>query len=403
MEVVTVGCGMAAAEFATTLREYGFRENITMISNEPFIPYSPCSMPFFVSGEPLETVFWKRKDFFDKYNIKAILDDAVASIDTDGQVISTAKGRNIYYDKMLYAPGSRSFFPQEEWLETYGVFGFKNLTDIVSIDEYIRKENVKNALVFGGGFIGVDAALSLWKRGLNVTLVHRNNRVLSQMTDVEGGIFATERLREKTDINIKLKSVVKDIFSSDGKIKGAVLDDGTYLDIDLLIITIGVRPNSEILGVEGGIKVDNSLKFNDNIYAAGDVASTKHLITGEHGIYATYPNARVQARSAAYNILFNKNLFRGSINTNVLKKHIDFPIISAGVFEGEEFTYQNKNIFRKIYMKDNKINGYILVGDTIISGFVYNLYITQKEIGNHINKYLGLKKGKAYYIHALSR
>ncbi|MDY6820141.1 MAG: FAD-dependent oxidoreductase [Deferribacterota bacterium] len=402
MEIVTVGCGMAAAEFVTTLRENGFKKNITMVSNEPFIPYSPCSIPFFISGEPLETVFWKRRDFFKRYNIKAILNDAVINIDTNKKVVNTQKGRHIPYDKLLFAPGSRSFFPQEEWLKTNGVFGFKNLTDIISIDKYIKKEKVKNALVFGGGFIGVDAALSLWKRRLNVTLVHRNNRVLSQMTDIEGGVFATERLREKTGINIILKKVVKDIYSKDGKITGVLLSDNTFMNIDLLIITIGVRPNSELLGIEGGIKVDDSLKYDDSIYVAGDVALTKHLITGSHGIYATYPNARIQARGAAYNILFNKNIFRGSINTNVLKKHIDFPIISAGIFEGEVIAYQNNNIFRKIYLKDDKINGYILVGDTLISGFIYNLYITQKKIGKQIDNYLSLKKGKAYYIYALS-
>jgi len=92
-------------------------------------------------------------------------------------------------------------------LEIKGVFGFKTLTDLVHIDEYIKKEHCKRAVVFGGGFIGTDAALSMWHRGLDITLVHRNNRLLSQMTDEDGGKFATRRIHEKTGIDIRLKTL----------------------------------------------------------------------------------------------------------------------------------------------------------------------------------------------------
>jgi nitrite reductase (NADH) large subunit len=403
MKIVTVGCGMAAAEFVETLRQNGSKDEIFMISNEPFIPYSPCSMPFYASGEPIDTVFWKGINFYNKYNINPILGRPVTSISLSNKYVEIDGDNKITYDKLLYAPGSRSYFPDESWLNYSGVFGFKNLQDILSIDNYIKSEKINSAVVFGGGFIGIDAALSLWKRGLNVTVVHRNNRVLSQMTDQEGGIYATEKLREKTGINIILKHVVSHVLVDNGKLRGVVLNNGNTLTAELMVVTIGVTPNVEILGVKTkGVEVEDDLLFSDDVYVAGDVASTKHMITRQHGVYATYPNARAQARSVAYSILFNKNLFMGSLNTNVLKKHIEFPIISAGYFEGEAYTYSDDEIFRRIYIKDSKIYGYLLVGDTSISGFIYNLYISQKNIGSNVMKYLSLKRGKAYYIHALA-
>ena len=403
MKIVSVGCGMAAAEFVETLRSNGNNDDIVMISNEPFIPYSPCSMPFYLSGEPIDTVFWKGINFYKRYNIKSILGRPVTKISVENKYVEINGEDRIPYDKLFFAPGSRSYFPDDNWLNCTGVFGFKNLSDILSIDNYIKSEKVKSAVVFGGGFIGIDAALSLWKRGLNVTVVHRNNRVLSQMTDQEGGIYATEKLKEKTGINIILKNVVKNIIVDNGKLKGVVLDNGDTLVAELLIVTVGVIPNAEMLGINTkGVEVDFDLKYYNDVYVAGDVASTKHMITQNYGVYATYPNARSQARSAAFNILFNINTFRGSLNTNVLKKHIEFPIISAGYFEGEYYTYSDEEIFRRIYLKDDQIYGYLLVGDTSISGFIYNLYISQKRVGRNIMKYLSLKRGKAYYLQALS-
>lgn len=403
MKIVSVGCGMAAAEFVETLRNNGSNDDIIIISNEPFIPYSPCSMPFYISGEPIDTVFWKGINFYNKFNINTILGRAATMINVADKYIEINGEDKIYYDKLFFAAGSRSYFPDDKWLNCTGVFGFKNLNDILSIDNYIKSEKVKSAVVFGGGFIGIDAALSLWKRGLNVTVVHRNNRVLSQMTDQEGGIYATEKLKDKTGIKIVLKSVVKNILVDNGKLKGVVLDSGDILVAELLIVTVGVIPNVEILGLNTkGVEVDNTLLFNKDVYVAGDVASTKHMITQNYGVYATYPNARSQARSAAFNILFNINTFRGSLNTNVLKKHIEFPIISAGYFEGDPYTYCDEEIFRRIYLKDDQIYGYLLVGDTSISGFIYNLYISQKKIGSKIRKFLSLKRGNAYYFQALA-
>ncbi|MDR3578354.1 MAG: FAD-dependent oxidoreductase [Oryzomonas sp.] len=398
MKVVTVGTGMAAAEFVQRLRLDGFGDEIVMCSDEGFAPYSPCVIPFYLAGEPLDTVYWKGKDFYGRYRVEARLSDPVVEVDTEQRLVRTANGRNETYDRLFYAAGARSWYPRPEWLDTRGVFGFKTLSDMVAIDRYIGEHNVRKAVVFGGGFIGVDAALALWHRGLDITLVHRNTRVLSQMTDEEGGQFATRKLAQKTGIHIRLNTTVSEISANGGQLAAVQFSDGSTMETAMLIVSIGVAPNSEPLrGDDKGVPGDPQMLAESGIYTAGDVAVTRHAVTGATGIYATYPNAMQQARTAARHLLHGDGAFGGSINTNVLKKHIDFPIVSAGAFSGEAVTWQQGDIWRRVYLKDGMINGYIIIGDTRISGYVYQLYLSRKRVDRTIREILSSPRHDSYY------
>ena len=301
MKVVTVGTGMASAEFVQRLRLEGFDGSITMIGDEDMPPYSPCVIPFFLAGEPLETVYWKGSDFYRRYGVAASLGDPVVEVDMERRLVTTAAGKSENYDRLFYATGAKSWYPHPEWLETNGVFGFKTLTDMLAIDRYVRDHKVTRAVIFGGGFIGVDAALALWHRGLKITLVHRNTRLLSQMTDEDGGQFATLKLAEKTGIDIRLKATVDGIMTDNGQLTGVCFSGGDSMETTLLIVAIGVSPNSEpITGQDKGITVSDQMLADPSIYSAGDVAITRHAVSGRNGVYATYPNAIALARTAVH-------------------------------------------------------------------------------------------------------
>lgn len=398
MKVVTVGTGMASAEFVQRLRLEGFNGPITMVGDEEFPPYSPCVIPFFLAGEPLETVYWKGSDFYQRYGVTACLGSPVVEVDPERRMVTTAAGKSESYDRLFYATGARSWYPNPEWLETRGVFGFKTLTDMLAIDSFVREHNVTRAVVFGGGFIGVDAALALWHRGLKITLVHRNTRLLSQMTDEDGGHFATDKLREKTGIDIRLKATVSGIITDNGQLTGVSLSEGGNMETTMLIVAIGVSPNSEpMTGQDKGVAVSAQMLADPSIYCAGDVAITPHAISGSDGVYATYPNAMAQARTAARHLTHGDGAYQGSINTNVLKKHIDFPIVSAGSFSGEAVTWQQGDIWRRVYLKEGKINGYLIIGDTRMSGYVYQLYRSQKRVDRSIRAILSSPHHDGYY------
>ena len=398
MKVVTVGTGMASADFVQQLRLEGFAGEIVMISDEPYAPYSPCVIPFYLAGDPLENVFWKGQDFYRQQQVEPLLGHRVVEVDREQRLVRTEQGASVAFDRLFYAAGSRSWCPQPEWLQTEGVFGFKTLTDMVAIDRYIRQQRIERAVVFGGGFIGVDAALALRHRGIEVTLVHRNNRLLSQMTDIEGGQFATERLARKAGLDLRLKTTVETLSSDAGQLRGVTLSDGTTLDTAMLIVTTGVTPNSEPLtGAGDGVAVSGELLAEAGIYAAGDVALTRHLVSDRTGLYATYPNAQQQARVAARHLVYGSGNFEGSLNTNVLQKHIDFPIISVGVFEGEAVTWRQGDLFRRAYLQDGRINGYILIGDTRNSGHIHHLYVTRELVEKEITEILADRRGVSHY------
>ncbi len=389
---------MAAAEFVDVLRRENSQDEIVMISDEISPPYSPCVLPFYLAGEPLETVYWKGENFYHDKEVTTKLGEAVVEVDSERHFVRLESGQTESYDRLLFAAGAESWYPHPQWLDIAGVFGFKTLTDMLAIDKYIRENNVQRVVVFGGGFIGVDAALSLWHRGLEVILVHRNTRVLSQMTDEDGGLFATRKLREITGIDIHLRAMVDDIKIKNGALEGVELNTGESLATTMLVVAIGVSPNSRPLdGQDDGIQVDETMRADPHVYVAGDVAVTEHAVTGEKGIYATYPNAMLQARTAARHLLHGDAHYPGSINTNVLKKHIEFPIISAGSFSGEAVTWQNQHLFRRVYLVDGRINGYQLIGDTRISGYIYNLYRSQVRVDSNVSSILADNRGDSYY------
>jgi NAD(P)H-nitrite reductase large subunit len=389
MKVVTVGTGMAAAEFVEHLRLEGFDGEIVMCSDEDYAPYSPCVIPFFLAGERLDTVFWKGKDFYGKYGVSTRLGDPVIEADVERRVIKTASGRSESYDRLFYAAGSRNRHTNPQWLETAGVFGFKTLTDMVAIDRYIREQKVEKAVVFGGGFIGVDAALALRKRGIEVTVIHRNTRLLSQMTDEEGGEFATRRLGEKTGMDIRLRTTVEDICADNGMLSSVRLSDGGEITTPLLIVAVGVSPNSgPLTGNDSGVSGNGQMMVDDGVYTAGDVAVTRHAVNGVDGIYANYPNAMQQARVAARHLVHGDGAYSGSLNCTVLRKHIDFPVISVGSFSGEPVTWQRGDVWRRIYLSDGMINGYIIIGDCRLSGYLYQQYISRKRVDGTIKSVL---------------
>ena len=388
MKIVTAGTGMAAAEFVEQLRLEGFDGEIVMVGDEDYPPYSPCVIPFYLAGEPLDTVFWKGKDFYEKYRVTPRLGEPVVQVDTDRHCIRTANGKTEDYDRLFFATGSNSRHPHPEWLETSGVFGFKTLTDMVAIDRYIREEKVTEAVVFGGGFIGVDAALALQARGLRVSLVHRNTRLLSQMTESKtADSLPLPNWRKKPvwtfDCGQRSRRLSR---PTDGS-PAVRLSDGLEIATPLLILSVGVTPNSAPLrGDDKGICSNEQMLADPCIYTAGDVAITRHAVNGAPAVYANYPNAMRQARVAARHLVHGDGAYSGSINTTVLRKHIDFPVISAGNFSGEPVTWQRGDVWRRVYLVDGMINGYITIGDTRLSGYLYQHYVARSRVDGTIRK-----------------
>jgi NAD(P)H-nitrite reductase large subunit len=281
---------------------------------------------------------------------------------------------------LLIAAGAKSVFPKNmKGLELYGVHFMDTLDSALGILAQIN-QGVSSAVVVGGGFIGVETASMLKKRGINVTLVEMLPNILSRMLDLDMSEKVVKILKNY-GVKIFLNDLVKEI---KGEKKVTCVNLGnTKLRCDMVVIAIGVTPNIELvkdlgIKVNQGIIVDSTMQTNiKDIYAAGDIAEVKDQIDGKQGSFAIWPNAIDQGWIAGSNMANKKIIYDGAEVVNVLDV-FNTPVIAMGRTSNEEdnsraisrITPQSS---KKIILKNNKIVGLQFIGTIQNIGTFYSL------------------------------
>ena len=386
MRHVIIGTGGAGVSCAEAIREYDQESEIIMISEEDVPPYSACLLCHYIlEEEERDTIFWKGKEFFTLMNINPILGKEVKSIQPESKKV-LVNSEAVDYDTLLIAAGGHVDVPAIEGLDMDGVFTFKTLNDTDRIYNWINIQKVKKAVVIGGGFIGLDAAEGLKKKDIDVTIVETLDKVLPRMLDKEMGDIAKEIL-EKNDINLLLENNVSKIIGKK-RVKNVKLADGTVLDTDIVIIATGVKPNLEFLKGSGiktnsGIIVNEYLETNvPNIYAAGDIAESINITTGNRESILLWNNALTQGAVAGYNMIGRKTKYEGSAIQTLIKV-FGTPIISDGVYEGEELKFFKNDICKKMYLNNSRINGYMLINTMQNAGVFHSLMISKRDVSKY--------------------
>ena len=369
MKVVIIGAGPAGTTVAETLRRYDRQAEVVLLSGEPYPPYAPPAMiEYFLTGR--EVHFWKGEDFPQRLGLDWHPATPVSQVRPEEQVIVTAAGERIGYDKLVIASGSRLYAPLVG-VDKPGIYNFKSLRAAEALVEKVREGTAKSALIVGAGFIGMEIALLLREMGLKVTQVEMTDRVMPRMLDAETAEIALGIMQER-GIEVRLNTKAR-AFLGEERAEAVELESGEVLTADLLIAATGVKPNIEFLegsGIETrwGVLVDDHLRTNlPDIYAAGDVPQTIDRITGERYVHAIFPNAVAQGRVVAYNLLGWDVPYEGADSMNSLK-HLGLPIMAVGQMEGEERRLRRGDVLRKIYLQDHRIVGFRLVGDVSAAG-----------------------------------
>ncbi|MFX1320836.1 MAG: NAD(P)/FAD-dependent oxidoreductase [Promethearchaeota archaeon] len=383
MKFVIIGTGGAGVSGVEAIREYDHDAEIIMISKEDVPPYSACLLCHYIlEEEERDTVFWKGKDFFNRMNVNPILGKEIKSIQPENKKI-LFDSKSVEYDKLLIAAGGHVDVPSIKGLDKEGVFTFKTLNEIDNIYNWIKTKKINNAVVLGAGFIGLDAAEGLKKKEIDVTIVEALDKVLPRMLDKEMGNIAKEIL-EKNNITVLLENNVTEILGKK-QVKSVKLTDGTVLDADLVIVATGVKPNLEFLkdcgiNINSGIIVNEFLETNvRDIYAAGDIVESTNLLTGNRESILLWSNALTQGTIAGYNMVGRKTRYEGS-TIQTLIKIFGTPIISDGKYEGEEMKFFEDGVYKKMYLKDSSINGYILINTMQNAGVYHSLMISKRKI-----------------------
>ncbi len=386
MKMVIVGNGPAAVAAVEAIRDVDRACEIIMIAKEEGPCYSPCPLAEYVEGTvSRENLLIRDEDFYQRLNITTRFGCEAQRIDTTANEVVLADGECIAFDRVLIAIGSRAFFPPIPGLDsTDGVFALKTLADAEGILERIGA--VKNAVVIGSGFIGLEAAQGLAHHGIAVTVLEVRDQVLPQMLDADLAADI-QALLEAHDIKVMLNANVEAIVGE--RSVSAVKVDGQLIDCDLLICAAGVRPDLAMVAgsdidTHHGIVVDDRMgTSNPNVFAAGDIIETAD-INGQQTLLPTWPNAVNSGRIAGYNMQGQRSpRFVGLEAINVLRV-FDVPMGSFGVSEGDQtLEWSGNGVKKRLVIKDNRIAGLQVLGDVTNMG----LYLEMMKKGQDISVY----------------
>jgi NAD(P)H-nitrite reductase large subunit len=296
------------------------------------------------------------------------------------------RGDRVNFEKLLLANGGKPFIPEIEGADKEGVFTFTTFSDAERLAT--RIESAKRAVVIGAGLIGVSVAEALAKRGLEVTMVEFKDKILSLILDPTASEVVENAIR-KAGVTIVTSQTVQRILGKpedDRVVGGAVLTNGDQVSCDLVIIAIGVVPRMELVAgtdvkTNRGIIVDRFMRTNvPDVYASGDVAEAYDFVFNENRLLALWPLALLEGSVAGYNMAGKKTDYPGGTSMSALK-YFDIPIISVGIANPkEDGAYEilvkhdpEKNLYKKLVLKDNMIVGMIFLNDIERAGIIFHL------------------------------
>jgi len=382
MKVAIIGMGPAGVNVVKTLRNNGFDDNITMFSAEKIPPYSPPSLGEYLITGNEEALFWEGKDFCEKYNVNCKSGEKVAQIMHEEKELKTENDEIIKFDYLVIATGTSLYAPVKG-SDKKGISDFKTFVGTDKIKRMAQEGGEKTAIIVGGGFIGVEIALCLAKIGIKASVLNRRGWIMPRLIDTETAKYVENDLRSQ-GVDVMLNTEGKE-FIGEEYVKGLLTTDGRELKADIYITATGVKPSIDLIK-NTDIEYDTGIIVNENlqtkypyIYACGDVAETVELVSGERKIHGLFPVAVNHAQTVAYNILGMKREYERQINMNSLKK-LGFKLIVVGKREGEEIKYKTENVLRKIYIKDDKIIGFVLLGDISNAGVYLSLFTRRVNV-----------------------
>ena len=304
--MVIIGCGQAGGQAAASLRQEKYEGAITMIGQETYIPYQrpPLSKQYLSGEQEKEKLNLRQASFYSEKEINLLLGTSVVSVDPLQKELQLDTGETVTYDKLLIASGGRPRKLEVDGHNLKGIHYLRNIDDVDAIKAQMSTS--KNMVIVGGGYIGLEVASVAIKKGLTVSVLEMENRILERVTTEEMSAFYNE-LHSDQGVNI-LTSTQAKAFKGFETVERVVCDD-QEIPADLVIVGIGILPNTEIaetagLETDNGIVVDEHCRTsNEHIFAAGDCTNHPNPLLNRRLRLESVPNAMEQGRVAASNML----------------------------------------------------------------------------------------------------
>ncbi|MCH5324029.1 MAG: NAD(P)/FAD-dependent oxidoreductase [Eubacterium sp.] len=376
MKYVIIGNSAAAIGAVQGIRETDKEGGITIITDEPHHTYSRPLISYWLEGKVADDkMYYRDKDFYKDNNVEVLYSRRAEKIGKTS--VTLDGGEKVKYDKLLVATGSKPFVPPMKGLDKVkNQFTFMTWDSAKAIKKKVKK-NTK-VLIIGAGLIGLKAAEALYHLNADITVVDLADRILPSILDVRAGEIMQKHIESKGTKFI-LNASVEEFSASSAK-----LTNGETVDFDILIVAVGVRPNTELVSEAGG-KVDRGIITDDtqqttikNVYAAGDCTVSHDCSSGTDKILALLPNAFMQGEIAGKNMAGNEAHYQNAIPMNAIGFY-GLHIITAGSYDGEEFVEEDaqKEQYKKLVFKDGLLKGFILMGDVARAG-IYTSMIKER-------------------------
>lgn len=368
------------------MRKINSQDEVKLVTMEPYLPYSPTSLPYLLSERIKESeIPMVTDEFFDQMKAELVRGKRVEHVDIERcEVIDDAHGRESY-DCLLIATGSEPALPSIPGLKSKNAFHLRTLDDAKKL--LMKVKRTRTAIILGAGLIGLHMAQCLAERKVKVIVVEMLPQILSAYFDQEASRMIEEVL-EKHGVRFFTDSRASEVSWKKSGVE-VCLEDGKALKADLLLIATGVKPRISFLNGSGirinqGILVDSEMRTNvSNIFAAGDVAEAKNFLTGDYGLNPILPNAAEQGKIAGSNMAGRKVEYEGWLPMNTFNYFGHFAI-SVGKpmpSHGDEVRVEkneDKGIYKKIIYKDGKLLGATFLDINLHSGVLQ--YLVKKRV-----------------------
>jgi nitrite reductase (NADH) large subunit len=382
--LVVVGNGMAGIRVVEELLKLApERYDITVFGAEPHGNYNRILLSPVLAGEKtIADIITHPLEWYAQNGITLHANDPVIAIDHGARTVTSLSGRVVHYDRLLLATGSQPFVLPVPGRALPGVVAFRTIYDVDAMIEATRQH--RRAVVIGGGLLGLEAANGLARQGMDVTLVHLMDWLMERQLDpVAAGLLQGNL--EARGLKFKLKAQTESILGDD-RVRAVRFKDGTEVDADLVVMAAGIVPDAALaksagLNCERGIVVDDTLLTSDaNVFAVGECAQHRKVCYGL--VAPLWEQARVVAAQLSGDASAR---YEGSVISTKLKV-TGIDLFSAGNFMGGDGTEQlvfrdpRRGIYKKLVLREGRLDGAVLYGDTQDGGWYFDLVQSRQNV-----------------------
>ena len=388
-KVIVIGNGMVGYKFCERLvaKDTEQSHQIITFCEEPRPAYDRVHLSEYFSGKTAEDLAMTKFEWYQENGVELHVNEKATSIDRENKTVTTASGKKMPYDKLVIATGSSAFVPPVPGIEKEGVFVYRTIEDLDDIKAYAQKS--KTCAVIGGGLLGLEAAKAAQDLGLKTHVVEFAPRLMPRQLDTAAGLLLKEIIEDR-GISVHLNKATKNI-AGDGVVSAMEFSDDTELEVDMIIVSAGIRPRDELaknagldVGERGGINVDSYMLTSDpDIFAIGECALYEGMI---YGLVAP----GYQMADTVSDLLLGKEASFEGADMSTKLKLIGTDVASFGAIEAPEGSNAREivindphaQLFKKLVVSEDgkKLLGGILVGDASAYGGLLQMYQNEMAV-----------------------